>query len=194
MFGKFPNMFEVAPVEFSTGWTLPEAGPTPDIDWQADEAKKKLFGIELSKQSGNPFLAACNVFEDASKAMWASKFWVTDPVVIGARDAYQKTVEVECKLLDKTQFSVTVLNLAENSDLEGRDRIAALKLYAEVQGWLNKAVIDASTNNFTNNNEMQIVLVKATKTEEIKTVEHIPDDISDDELPINIKLVASSSR
>lgn len=165
--------------------------------WHDDEEKKKLFGIELGREP-RPFIAACEVFKnDTTAALWASINWITDPVVIAAKDLYLKVVEDEENLLDKKQLSLRLLAFAEERDQSGRfyvhdgkDRLAALKLYAEVQGYIGKLSIDNSTHNFTSN-EMRIILVAANNdNKEIPVIEASangePEEI---DIPFNIKLV-----
>jgi hypothetical protein len=66
-----------------------------------------------------------------------------------------------------------------------------LKLYAEVQGFIGKIAIDASTNHITNN-ELKITLVKAIQNQEkIATVIEAEPEL-EDILPINLKLVNTS--
>lgn len=192
MFGKFPD---IPPLN---DWSLPVALPSVTNDaWQADDSLKKQFGVELAKLPGNAFGAACKVFDDTSRALWASQNWLTDPVAIAARDAYTKTVETEFKFLDKSQFSVKVLDLADNIYVDAKDRVAALKLYAEIQGWVGKIAIDAS-NNTTNieNNELTIKLVRADPPkEQPKIINNLPDDNEDtlleDDEEIKLKLVSA---
>lgn len=171
----------------------PKAIPEPS--YRSDEGLKKLFGCALAKHP-KPFDAALEVFpNDTNAALWVSWNWLTDPVVIAAKDAYAQNAELNDKLLDKNGLAARLLKFAEEKDPTGRfyiceakDRLAALKLYAEVQGFLSKINIDASTNNITNN-ELILTLVKAEKEKVIATVIE-PEIELDDELPSNLKLVS----
>lgn len=157
-------------------------------EWADDEEKKKLFGIELAKDHPSPFVAACSVFPDTSNALWASINWAYDPIVIAARDLYLKTLATDASLLDKNQFAATLLRHSEEKSLEGKDRVAFLKLYAEVMGFTGKVEINASTNYFNNNNQLKIILVDPddkTAEKAATTIEHKP---SDDFVPTPLKL------
>jgi hypothetical protein len=117
-----------------------------------------------------------------------------DPIVVDAREA----VENEINLLDKDQLLAKLLRFEGEKSPQGlpihesKERLNALKLYAEIRGYLNKINIDASTIN-NNDNRMEIILVKAPdqKTEE-KVIEHSEvDEVYD--LGVNLKLVSNSS-
>jgi hypothetical protein len=164
-------------------------------EWKDDENLKQQYGIELAK-SNRPFEAAKLVFQtNVQVALWVSQNWINDPIVIAAKDLYQKTIEKEQNLLDKDALALKLLSLADEKTPDGRffvhdakDRIATLKLYAEVQGYIGKIDINTSTNFV--NNAMKIVLVKPNNKEEekiVKTIEH--EDVQIDKLPVKIKLV-----
>jgi len=169
----------------------------PEHAYRSDEGLKRLFGVEWAKNP-KPFEAALVVFAtDTNAALWVSWNWLTDPIVIAAKDAYAQNAELNEKLLDKEQLAARLLQFAEEKDisgrfyiLEGKDRLAAFKLYAEVQGFIGKLSIDASTNNFTNN-ELKITLVRPDPIEEkaAKVIEHEPE--IENALPISLKLVNS---
>lgn len=179
-------------------WPKQEPMPDkPEPAWRSDENLKRLFGIALAKSPRNAFEAALEVFPtETNHALWASWNWLADPLVVATKDAYAQNIELNEKLLDKSQLSARLLKFAEEKDptgrfyiLEGKDRLAAFKLYAEVQGFIGKIAIDASTNNFTNN-ELKITLVKPQKIEEVVTtvIEQEPEAVT---LPVNLKLVNS---
>jgi hypothetical protein len=177
-----------------------QTAPIQKPAYQDDELLKKQFGIELAK-SDTPFEAGCKVFgEDTTKALWASFNWLHDPIVTAARDIYLKTVQLSSPPLDKDQLAAKVLALADEkvlkngvlvSSIEAKDRIAAFKLYSEIQGFTGKVEIDNSTKNFTHN-EMIIKLVKADDKKPV-TIDQAPNIKSENSLgnpsPISLKLV-----
>lgn len=176
--------------------------------YQADEALKKAFGIELARAS-NAFEAACVVAEDdTSKALWISSNWICDPVVEASKDAYLKTLALSSPPLDKEQLAAKVLALAEEKILKGgipipsieaKDRIAAFKLYSEIMGYTGKVEIDNSSKTFTHN-EMTIKLVKAetpvtiNHTPNINASPNIKSENEEFPSPITLKLVGGASR
>lgn len=166
----------------------------PAID--SDEAKKRLFGIELSKGL-KPFDAALAICgEDTADAVYISVNWLNDPIVIASRDIYSKTIAQSEGLLDKDQFAARLLSLSEDWALEGKDRLKALELYAKVQGFIDKPG-DNSTKIF-NNNGITIKVVKPNIEE--KTIDISEKEIAsqaspvvqndDKALPIKLKLVS----
>lgn len=184
----------------ANGWHLPPPKPqvVETLDWQQDEEKQKLFGIELAKNP-NAFQAALMIFpDDTSKALWASWNWVSNAITIASRDLYKQVVDVSTKLLDKDAFSVKLLDLADEKTASGhfanetQDRLKALELYAKVRGFVGTAVIDASTNT-TNNNTMEIILVKSPEKEQHKVVELAPvEDYEQPDLGVELELVKSN--
>ena len=192
--------FTAAPIAAFQPWAKPAIEPEKqpvEPAWRSDEGLKKLFGIALAKHE-KPFEAALEVFpDDTNRALWASWNWLNDPLVVASKDAYAQNIELNEKLLDKDALAARLLKFAEEKDASGRfyiceakDRLAAYKLFAEVQGFIGKVNIDASTNHFTNN-ELKLVLVKPQQQEKItKIIE--PETEIDNSLPVNLKLVNSS--
>ena len=197
--------FQVAPLKPSDPWRLPEPR-TAVVEEPLDDNKKQEYGIALAKQDCEglqaAFKAACEIFGDnTQRALWVSNHWPRDPVVIAAKDMYEKTVKSVRPLLDKEQLAAKLLSLAEEKierngqfyyTNEAKDRIAALKTYAEIAGYIGKIAVDASTNNFVNN-EMKVTLVKPS--EEPKVIEHRVseqdlDNEFENDYPLTIKLVS----
>ena len=195
----YPDTFEVKE-EVKSNWTskFPVVWPNEEKQiteaWQTDEALKKLFGIALARCS-NPFEAACSVYLNNNQALWASTNLINDPVVVVSKAEYNNQ-EAET-LLDKTALSFKILKFAEEKDPSGRfyivdakERLAALALYAKIQGYTSDNVnIDASTVN-NDNRTMKIVLVKPE--EKHKLIDTKPSSVVIDkpQLP-NIKLVSN---
>ncbi len=194
MFTAPQPIFEVkAPVR--SAWDIPIAPREPEKpEWHGDIALKRAFGVRLGK-GDKPLDAALLVFDNKMPdALWAVQNILRDPIVVDAREA----VENEINLLDKDQLLAKLLRFEGEKSPQGlpihesKERLNALKLYAEIRGYLNKINIDASTIN-NNDNRMEIVLVKAPdqKTEE-KVIEHIEvDEVYD--LGVSLKLVSNSS-
>lgn len=186
-------------------WTVGKSASVPQA-YQSDNNLKKSFGIELAK-TANAFEAGCKVFgEDTNKALWVSVNWTNDAIVIASRDIYLKTVELGSPPLDKDQLAAKVLALADEKILkngvliptiDAKDRIAALKLYSEIQGFTGKVEIDNSTKTFQHN-EMVIKLVKAEEKKPV-VINSIPNVKSEklneiSNSPITLKLVGGASR
>ncbi len=195
MFQPQSTVFEVkapisAPIN-NGGWGIPPVSREPERpEWHADIEKKRAFGIRLGK-GDKPLDAALFVFEGRMPdAMWAVQNWSRDPIVVETRES----VENEINLLDKDQLLAKLLRFADEKSPqglplhEGKDRLGALKLYAEIQGYLSKVNIDAST--ITNvDNRMEIILVKPPEKE--KVIEHLPSEeiTKTYDLGVDLKLV-----
>lgn len=194
--------FKVDPEPVVAPWAVAAAPQTQA--YQSDENLKKLYGVELAK-TPNPFEAACKLFpeeNDTNKALWVSFNWLSDPIVLGSRDAYLKTLELSQPPLDREQLAAKVLALAEGEKvlingalrptIEAKDRISAYKLYSEILQFTGKVEIDNSTKTF-NHNEMVIKLVKAEDKPAVIVVPNAKSEIVNDVVPppVTLKLVAA---
>jgi hypothetical protein len=184
--------FEVNRPPANNGWGSPIISREPEKpEWHSDIAKKKLFGTRLGK-GDKPYDAAVFVFEHQSDALWALTNWIRDPIVVETRES----VENQINLLDKDQLSAKLLRFAEERSAQGfplhesKDRLAAYKLYAEIQGMMPKNGIDLSSKTFVAN-AMQITLVEAEQEQkpETKIIEHVEDQPLENALQVNLKLV-----
>lgn len=186
----YPDFFTVEkPNVWSNAW-----GQSTE-DWKHDEALKRAFGAELLRHQ-KPFQAALALIADTGHALWASVHWLADPIVLAAKEAAHNA-NAGANFLDKDALAATLLKFAEEKDptqrfyvVEAKDRLAAYKLYAEIQGFIgNKIDINASTN--TINNVMQIKFVKPEKTQETIVEASSDDNQAEAKLPINLKLVSA---
>lgn len=200
------SVFNAAQVEISP-WGQPVAivePPKPDF---ADNVElKKAYGAALGKGL-EPFKAGLEIFNaETAKALWIATHWLTDPIVLAARDAYAQTVRELAKPLDKEELLARILAFHDEKDLHGRplveakERLNALRLYSEVAGFTGKIDINASTNNTTNNtvNKLtKIVLVSGSK-DAPKTIDQASNSKSkiqnENALSIPLKLVGGAGR
>lgn len=204
MFHPSPSFFEAVPfipeqskpvgaAVVKGGWGAPLVVSEPTKpDWCDDIEKKKAFGEQLGK-GRKPLDAALIVFNDRmADSLWAISHWLRDPVVLEVREA----VENNINLLDKDQLSAKLLRFADEKSSAGfplhesKDRLAAYKLYAEIQGMMPKTGIDLSSKTFVNN-AMEITLVEAEreKEQEAKIINHVDIEPLPNALKIDLKLV-----
>lgn len=130
-----------------------------------EDTLKKAFGIELARNPGQPFQAALAIFgDDTGLALKASQLWVRDPVVIAARDVYLGEHGAEIKLATKDELAAKILNFADEKNAEetrylhdGKDRLTAYKLYAEVMGYIEKPQVVNNNNNVVTSNRVMVV-------------------------------------
>lgn len=182
-------------------WVVGAASAKIAEEYQTDENLKKQYGIELAK-TNNPFEAGCKLFGDeTNKSLWVSYHWLNDPIVAASRDTYLKTLELSSKPLDREQLAAKVLALVDEKieragvlipTIEAKDRIAALKLYADIMKYTGNVEIDNSTKNITHN-EMTIKLVKAdNKPVVIDNAPNVKSEMTNEDagMPIKLKLVS----
>jgi len=185
---KLPDSFEVPPITPKSAWSIPE----PIIE-NADE-KKRLFGLELAKST--PFKGACAIFpDDTNTALWVSHNWVNDPIVVASKDKYLEAADTSQALLDKDQFARMLLTMANEKNasntvhlLDGKDRLKALELYAEVRGFKGSKS-DLSSTTFVHNS-MTIKLVEPQAKEKvIPTIDNNEVQNPNTNSPLKLKLV-----
>jgi hypothetical protein len=186
-------------------WAIkPEPAPVWRPDFADDDELKAVYGIEWARQP-DAFKAGLTVFNDAVNfSLWASQHWTKDPIVVASRDAYAITMKKAEKPLTKEELLSKVLAFSDEKDTQGRplveakERLNALKLYSEIQGFTGKIDINASTNTINNtNNTMKILLVKPESKEEPKVIKasNAKSEMSNEEPPIiALKLVGGGSR
>lgn len=170
-------------------------------DWKNNIELKRQFAIALA-EGNNPFESACIVFgKETNKALWASQNWINDPIVTETKQEYTEIATPKRVLLDKDALSLRLLTFSEEKltyngneiyAAEAKDRLAALKLYAEICGFINNKT-EINNNNFnTKNNFMEIKFVEPEKKEkEIKVIDHqkIQEENILETSPIKLKLV-----
>ena len=159
----------------------------PSVNGQAyfadTEANKKLYGIELAKGL-TPYEASKVIFPDGQGVcVWVAQNWIVDPVVIAAKDEYLHAIGVKSKNLDKDQYLAKIMEFYDATYEignvkrfvnEGKDRLAALKLYGEAKGFVNKNVIEI--DNSTTNNTNNFVGIKLVKAEPKTAIDATPID------------------
>lgn len=195
-------VFEVPslPSGWGSGWGNPVAKPMGDAKpvYADDIDKKKQFGIELAKRKNQlnaAFNAGLIIFgDDTSAALWASREWINDPIVLAAREDQLTSQGQEAVSLDREQFAARLLELSEAKNIQGtaysfedKERVNLLKLYAEVKGYTGKQDAPIINNNLVQG--LTIKLVKPEVKEEPKLINQNPSIQNLNELPIKLKLV-----
>lgn len=126
---------------------------------QVDETEqKRQFAAALLKTPNDAFKAAITVFgDDTSTALSIYLRWSQDPEVIG----YMRELEEEMGELHflptKAQLARMAYEIGQDSKLHVEDRLKALRLYADVRGFIEKQAPVINNNLITNN---KVMLVK----------------------------------
>ena len=136
---------------------------------------KDMFAGALLRQPDNPFAAACKVFGlDTASALRAASEWINDTYVLTKQAELLDSLGEETFIPSRLTLARKVWELAESPGSEKKDRIAAYKLYAEIQGYIEKGV-GAIVNNNTIVNQNRVMVVKDFGDDdswENKAVEH----------------------
>lgn len=149
---------------------------------------KTAFGKAINTYKTS-FEAACSIWWDTPTALWAAKFLVNDPVVQAAKVAGNTSENL--KILDRQQLAAKLLDYADELDPSGRfrtvdhkDRLAYLRLYAELQGFVGKVEFNPTQINNNTTNVRKIVFVKPSNNNEPKIIEATVEQVA----PITTKL------
>lgn len=199
-FGQ-PDIFEVP--SLPSGWGNPFIAPAAPMAeakpaYHNDIQKKKQFGIELAKRKNQlnaAFNAGLVIFgDDTSAALWVSREWVNDPIVLAAREEQLSSQVQETVSLDREQFAARLLQEYEAKNLSGtaylyddKERVNLLKLYADVKGFLKQDAAPIINNNLVQG--LTIKLVKVEPKEEPKPINQNSEIQNQNSLPVKLKLV-----
>jgi hypothetical protein len=122
-----------------------------------DETRKQ-FAVEMLRHDGDAFEASKAVFpHHMSAAIMASEHWPHDPEIIAYMDELRHSTDAEEYLPTKAETARLIYNIGSAMYIEPKDRIAALKLYADLRGFT--APKNAPANNVTNFNTVNKVMV-----------------------------------
>jgi hypothetical protein len=159
--------------------------------WKIDANLKQRFGEALSKYP-TAFEAACSVFgADTNRALWASKEWLNDPIVIEAKQDVDKPE----KILDKDSLCHKLLEICDERQqgyyiVDAEVKLKYLELYAKIQGYIGK--VEAPTFNNFANNSLKLVFVKPDndiQAQPVKQIEHEEIETETQFTPLKIKIV-----
>lgn len=121
-----------------------------------EDEEFRLFAKALVNFNGDAFAAAKHVFPgNIGKAIRAHSEWVNRPEVIALQDEIQRRAD-ENDLPTKTEIARELFDIGRSGAVEARDRINALKLYAELLGMLPKGGESTTNNNVTVNRVMVV--------------------------------------
>lgn len=190
-----------------SGWGnpfQPAQKPAPLADskpaYHDNEDLKKRYGVELANrnnQVNSAFNAACAIFpNDTNAALWVTREWLSDPIVLKSREDHLKTLEQKAATLDRDAFAARLLELSEARNVAGtayvyddKERVNLLKLYAEVRGFTGKQEAPIINNNLVQG--LTIKLVKPETKEQVLDTTPTPNTNNQNlnDLPIKLKLV-----
>lgn len=127
------------------------------------EAKRK-FALELLKTPTNAFMAAKAVFpENSGQALYVSTLWVTDADVLRFQEEAREDLGDGHFLPKKADLAREAWLLATTNTIAVDDRLKAMRLYADIQGYIEKQGTVVNNNILTNN---KVMVVKSYETDE----------------------------
>ena len=125
---------------------------------------KKQFALALLKTPDDPFEAGIAVFgNNTGEALRVSRRWLDDPDVLRFKEEALKLVGEASFLPTKTQLAREAYKLAIDIKLHADDRIKAMRLYADINGYIEKNGPVINNNILTTN---KVMLVRDTGTTE----------------------------
>jgi hypothetical protein len=147
----------------------------------SDTILKDAFAAALLRSPDDPFTAALAVFgTDTRTALYVSQEWVRDLYVLQKQAELLEQFGEDEFLPSKATLARDVFNFARSTK-DGKEKIAAYKLYAEVRGMIEKQT--AIANVTVNNNRVMVVKDHGTdddwetaaRIQQAKLIEHSRD-------------------
>jgi hypothetical protein len=121
-------------------------------------AKKERFA-ELMLRENEPFKVALILYpDDTGRALEVASMWPRDPVVIELQKSLTDAEGEITFLPTKADAARLAWNMARDEARFTEDRLKALKLYAEIRGFIEKPQVSVQ-NNVQNNNVQHNVMV-----------------------------------
>lgn len=144
---------------------------TPFVVSPPSETPEQLLGLktqfaELSLREPDPFKVALVVFpNDTGRALRVANEWPNDPEVKTLRQAFVDSEEdgETAFLPTKAEAARLAWNIARDTERMTEDRLKALKLYADIRGFIEKPQV--AVNN-TVNNVQRVLVVKDYGTDD----------------------------
>lgn len=127
---------------------------------------KDLFALALLRQPDNPFQAAVKIFgTDTARALDISHRWPNDQYVLSKQAELLAEFGEEAFLPNKHDLARKLYELADTLT-DGKEKIAALRLYADVRGYIEKQTAIANvTNNTVVQNRVMVMKDHGTDDE-----------------------------
>lgn len=125
---------------------------------QEEIDRKKKFAVEYLKDPSDAFKAAISVFgDDTGAALQASYRWPTDPLVKAFMDQAVNELGDMHFLPTKAEIARVAHSLAVDQRIPVEDRLKAIRLYADIRGFIDKQGATINNNILTTN---KVMLVK----------------------------------
>jgi hypothetical protein len=127
------------------------------IDITTEEGQKRLFAYELLCNPDDAFKAALAVFgDDTGKALQLSTQWKNDQEVARYVQEYKEELGDEHFLPSKADSAMIAYKIANDAKVPAEDRLKALRLYADIRGFIEKQGTTVNNNILTSNKVMVV--------------------------------------
>lgn len=127
------------------------------LDVTTEAGRKKLFAYELLINPEESFKAALVVFgDDTAKALQVSSAWPNDPEVKQYIEELKEELGEEYFLPSKADSAMIAYNIANDQKVPAEDRLKALRLYADIRGFIEKQGTTVNNNILTSNKVMVV--------------------------------------
>jgi hypothetical protein len=123
----------------------------------SEENKKDMTALaEQMLTESDPFKAACSLFgNDITKALFAAQNWPKDPAFIKIQHELKQLKGKE-SLPTKVDLAQAVWDKMQSRYIDGDEFAKLAKLYAEINGYIEKTPTVAINNNLTTNKVMVV--------------------------------------
>ncbi|HEX2242719.1 MAG TPA: hypothetical protein VHK27_05615 [Gammaproteobacteria bacterium] len=133
--------------------------PQKSIETEEEILAKKERFAELLLRENEPFKVALVLYpDDTGRALRIAHEWPTDPQV---KAFQQSAIDAEGEITflpTKADAARLAWNMARDEGKFTEDRLKALKLYAEIRGFIEKPAVNVSqTNNTLVQNNVMVV-------------------------------------
>lgn len=118
---------------------------------------KKLFALALFKTPGNPYIAAKEAYPaDENTQDWMVENWLNDPWVLDEiKRLKAESLVVKPRALPTKEEAIELAwNIATAEGIESKDRILALKLFAEISNYMPDKTINKNVVTETKVNKV----------------------------------------
>uniref|UniRef100_A0AAU6VZR6 Terminase small subunit n=1 Tax=Pseudomonas phage Pavpe01 TaxID=3138545 RepID=A0AAU6VZR6_9VIRU len=130
-----------------------------------DDTKSKAAYAAFLLKERDPFKAACMLCpDDTGRALWHATNWPNDPEVLAEMERLRNSPDKLGQIASKFELARFYWDLAQDSKLDAKDRIAAAEKYGAVAG-----IYDPRQTNTTNvniENAPRVMVVKDHGTDE----------------------------
>lgn len=127
------------------------------LDLNTEAGRKKMFAYELLVRPDDAFKAALVVFgDDTAKALQVSSSWPNDLEVKQYIEEFKEELGEEHFLPSKADSAMIAYNIANDQKVPAEDRLKALRLYADIRGFIEKQGTTVNNNILTSNKVMVV--------------------------------------